>query len=162
MKDSQGKTGQGIIRTINRATLLSCIFPKDIEKAVEKLHHIIEFGSEKDQIQAIKVLFEYVIGKPKQDIGLETPDDEKLSGINIRIVDGITKDIEHWFKDYDEYKQALNDNVLTKQDKVLIGISEKDRQAQKENDEAREKIARDRGETDYDKRGTETISASDI
>lgn len=153
---------KSIVKQINRDTLLACILPSDIENAVKRLHYIIENGSEKDQLQAIKILFEYVIGKPKQDIGLETDDDDKkVTGINVHIVDGITKDIDHWFNSYDEYKQALDNNVLTKQDKVLIGISEKDRQRQKENDEAREKIDRERGEN-VDENSDDVITADDI
>ncbi len=78
MADSEGRTGQKIIQEINRETLMACILPKDIHQAVNQLIKIINKGETRDQIQAIKILLEHSIGKPRQINEFQEPQEIKI------------------------------------------------------------------------------------
>ncbi len=71
---------KSIVKQINRDTMLSCIYPSDIETIIKTLLNIIKTGTKQEQLQASKVVLEYTIGKPKQ---VDTKLDDRDNHITI-------------------------------------------------------------------------------
>jgi hypothetical protein len=107
-----------------REALIYCLTEKDIQDHIRALTDISQDKEEKtaNRLKAIQLIFDYSVGKPKQDIGIETTDDEKTE-YTFRIVDTNTAHSES-FDTYEEYIEAINSGEISKDQKVIIGCTE--------------------------------------
>ena len=92
MADSQGKTGQKIIREIGKDTLLELYVPSRIadhfEEAMRRLQD--PNTSNKDFVTLLRLIWDFTIKKPTQAVGIESD-----MPIQITINEGITDGKEH-------------------------------------------------------------------
>ena len=83
-RDSENKTGQKGIGELSREILLEVVHGDDIKDSINALRDMIKYGENKDRLGAIKILFEYTVAKPKQELDMTTGG-EKLSTVSFDI-----------------------------------------------------------------------------
>ena len=111
-----------------REALLYCLTEEDIQDHIKTLTNISQDTQEKtaNRLKAIQLIFDYSVGKPKQDFGIEMEGKEEITGFTVRTVDHITKGIEKYYLDYNEYITAIERGEIKKNEKALIGDYEKE------------------------------------
>jgi len=114
-----------------REALLCCLATEDIQEMVKRLLDIVvnEKSKPMEVIRASQVILDYTTGKPKQDFGIELEGEEnEKKEFLIRTVDHITKGIEKYYLNYNEYITAVERGEIEKNEKALIGNYDKERE----------------------------------
>ena len=107
-----------------REALLYCLTEEDIQDHIKSLIEISQSTKEStsNRLKAIQMIFDYTVGKPKQDYGIELEnEDNTISGITVEIVSPELKDIKKTYSNHNEYITAIGNGEITKEDNVLIG-----------------------------------------
>lgn len=89
MADSEKRTGEETIGKLSKEMLLECYTTDDIKEDYLELKRRLtaEGTTNRDFVQLLRLAWDFIIPKPKQDIGIETDKD-----IVININEGIAKD----------------------------------------------------------------------
>jgi len=92
MADSQGRTGEQIIKSIGKDVILELYGNKDIARDLDEATRRLQDPetNNKDFVSLLRLIWDFRIAKPKQAIGIESD-----MPIQINISEGITNGKEH-------------------------------------------------------------------